>query len=314
MAMTRAVATVFGGSGFLGRYVVKRLAALGYVVRVAVRDPESASFLKPMGQVAQVVPLYAPVENEADAMRAVADASIVVNLVGILAERRRGDFRRVHAEGAGRVARLATAAGARHLIHVSAIGADPNGQSLYARSKGEGEQAVRDAFPGAVILRPSIVFGPEDRFFNRFARLATISPVLPIVGGRTKFQPVYVSDVAQAVIAACAEGAGGKVFELGGPEIRSFAELMRFMLSVIGRHRLIWDMPFPIARLSSFFLQHLPGKMLTADQLALLRCDNIVAKGALDLSSLNITPTPMDLVVPHYLSARPGGRRWAIIR
>ena len=201
---TRSVATVFGGSGFIGRYVVKRLAHKGFVVRVAVRDPEAALFLKTSGAVGQIVPLFASVENEATVHRAVDGAGLVVNLVGILAEGRKGDFQRVHAEGAGRVARLAAAAGVERLVHVSAIGADPGSPSAYGTSKAAGEQAVHAAFPDATILRPSIVFGPEDQFFNRFAALARLSPVMPVISGATRLQPVYVGDVADATMAALA--------------------------------------------------------------------------------------------------------------
>lgn len=311
MAMTRKVATVFGGSGFIGRYVVKRLAAQGFVVRVAVRDPESALFLKTTGAVGQIVPLYAPVEHEAQVTRAVEGAEIVVNLTGILNERRKGDFYRVHTEGAKRVAQSAAHSGVLQLVHVSAIGADAESLSDYARSKGQGEQAVRGAFAKAVILRPSILFGAEDQFFNRFAAMAMISPVVPIVGGGTKFQPVYVGDVADAVLAAISgENAAGKVFELGGPWVKTFRELIEYMLKTIERHRRIIDLPEPLARFNALFLEHLPGKLLTLDQIKLLRRDNIVAPGALDLASLGITAAPLDIIVPSYLSRfRAGGQR-----
>ncbi len=310
MAMTRKVATVFGGSGFIGRYVVKRLAALGYVVRVAVRDPESAIFLKPMGAVGQVVPLYAPVQSEAPVARAIEDAQLVVNLAGILAEHRKGEFFAVHKAGAERIARLSAAAGVARLVHISAIGADPNGASDYARSKGQGEQAVLAAFRKVAILRPSILFGAEDQFFNRFASLAMLSPVVPIVGGKTKFQPVYVGDVADAILAAASGKGEGQVLELGGPEVKTFLELIEYVLKVTDRHRAIWDLPLALARFSAAFLEHLPGKLLTLDQIKLLQRDNIVAEDALDLASLGIRPTPFDMIVPRYLTRfRAGGRR-----
>lgn len=313
--MTRKVATVFGGSGFLGRYVVQRLAAQGYVVRVAVRDTEAALFLKPMGAVGQVVPLYAPVEQEPAIQRAVEDAEIVVNLVGILAEQRRAQFYHVHKDGAERIARLSAAAGVRHLVHVSALAADVNAESHYARSKGQGELAVRENFPNAVILRPSILFGAEDRFFNRFANLAMLSMVIPIVGGSTKLQPVYVGDAAAAVLAAATGQAAGQIVELGGPDVKTFRELIEYTLKVVQRHRLIWDMPLAIARLNAAILQHLPGKLLTPDQVKLLQRDNIVAGDALDLASLGITPTPLDMVVPDYLARfRAGGQRQPVFR
>jgi uncharacterized protein YbjT (DUF2867 family) len=309
---TRSVATVFGGSGFIGRYVVKRLAAAGHVVRVAVRDPEAALFLKPMGAVGQVVPLAASVAGAAAVARAVEGADIVVNLVGILAEHRRGDFARVQAEGAKIVAAAAAAASVTRLVHVSAIGADPASPSLYASSKGQGEQAVRAAFPEATILRPSIVFGPEDQFFNRFAALAALSPVMPVIAGATRLQPVYVGDVADAVIAALARPeAAGRIFELGGPTISTFRELLAWILAQTGRHRPLVNVPMGLARVQAAILEKLPGKLLTRDQLLLLARDNVVAPGAAGLAELGIGATPVDLVVPQYLARfRPGGGQW----
>jgi uncharacterized protein YbjT (DUF2867 family) len=308
---TRSVATVFGGSGFIGRYVVKRLAAQGRVVRVAVRYPEAALFLKPMGAVGQIVPLYAPVQHEAAVQRAVEDADLVVNLVGILAERRAGDFQRIHAEGAGRVARLAAAAGVARLVQVSAIGADPASRSKYASSKAAGEQAVRAAFPAATILRPSVVFGPEDGLFNRFATMIQRLPVMPVVAGTTRFQPVYVGDVADAVIAGLQrEAAAGATYELGGPRVLSMRELLAYILAETGRHRRLMTVPMWLARLQAAVLEHLPGKLLTRDQLLMLQRDNVVTAGAPGLAELGIVPTPIDLVVPAYLRRfRPGGGR-----
>jgi NADH dehydrogenase len=302
--MTQPIATVFGATGFIGRYVVRRLAARGDTVRVAVRDIEATMFLRPMGGVGQIVPLYAPVGNEADVARAVEGATTVVNLVGILAERRAGDFKRVHEEGAGRIARLATAA--ERFVHVSAIGADPASPSLYARSKAAGEAAVLAARPGAVILRPSIVFGPEDAFFNRFAAMAMMMPVLPIAGGRTKFQPVYVGDVADAVMQA-----PPGIWELGGPDVKSFEALMRWMLSVIRRRRPILDLPMGLARLQATLLERLPGKLLTRDQLLLLGRDNVVDPAR----AWGGCVTPMDMVVPGYLARfRKGGGKKVLER
>lgn len=310
MSAARKVAAVFGGAGFLGRYAVKRLAAKGYIVRAAVRDAEAAMFLRPMGDVGQIVPLYAPLHEEALVARAIDGADVVINLTGILAERRKGDFMRTHAEGAGRIARLAGSTNARHLVHVSAIGADAHSPSLYGRSKAAGEEAVRAAFPRAVILRPSIIFGPEDHFFNRFAAMATISPIIPITGGGAKFQPVYVADVADAVLAALSGDIGGNTFELGGPDIKTFKQLIEYMLKIIDRKRIVLDLPRGLANLQAQFLQRLPGKLLTTDQIKLLQHDNVVSEGALDLLSLAIIPTPMDLVLPLYLARyRPGGRR-----
>jgi uncharacterized protein YbjT (DUF2867 family) len=235
---------------------------------------------------------------------------VVVNLTGILAEARRGDFFKIHAEGAARIARVSASSGVLHLVHVSAIGSDPTSESLYAQSKAKGEAAVREVFSKAVILRPSVVFGPEDAFFNRFAAMAQISPVIPIVSGASKFQPVYVGDVADAVLAGVERpDAAGRLFELGGPDVMSFRALLAYMLKVIGRERKILDLPLGLARMQAAVLERLPGKLLTTDQIKLLQCDNVVARGALDLASLGIVATPMDLVVPDYLVRfRPGGK------
>jgi len=309
---TRRVATVFGGSGFIGRYVVKRLAHQGYVVRVAVRDPEAALFLKPMGAVGQVVPLYASVMNEPTVHRAIEGAEIVVNLVGALTESRKASFQAIHTEGAERIARIAAAAGVRRLIQVSAIGADPNSRSRYAATKGKAELAVLAAFPGATILRPSLVFGLEDKFFNRFAEIARLAPFMPVISGDTKMQPVFVSDVADAVMAALGSDATrSKIFELGGPRVWTFREILGFILKQTRREKKLVDIPMWIARMQACILQYVPGKPLTPDQLLLLSSDNVVSPGALGLSDLGITPTPVELVVPGYLSRYQvgGGRR-----
>lgn len=307
---SRKIATVFGASGFIGRYVVKRLADQGYMVRAAMRDTEAGAFLRPLGGVGQIVPLYAPLDNEAAVRRSVESADVVINLVGILAERRRGDFERVQHAGAGMIARLAAAGGVARLIQISAIGADPTSASQYARSKGAGEIAVRAAFPTATILRPSIVFGPEDQFFNRFGAMAAISPALPVIEGETRFQPVYVGDVAQAVMAALAQpDTMGQTYELGGPDIETFRALMAYILHETSRHRALIALPRWLAGLQASVLEHLPGKLLTRDQLLLLRRDNVVSPGALTLASLGITPTPIRLIVPDYLRRyRVGGK------
>ncbi len=305
---TRHVATVFGGSGFIGRYVVKRLAAAGYVVRVAVSYPEGALFLKPMGAVGQIVPLYASLAEPATIVRAVAGAHLVVNLVGILAERRRGDFRRLQAEGAGLVAQHAAAAGVARLTHVSAIGADPASPSGYASSKGLGEQAVRAAFPTAAILRPSLVFGAEDQLFNRFAGMAAISPVMPVIAGATRFQPVFVGDVADAVMATLTGPAPAAIHELGGPDIMSMREILAYILAETQRRRRLVEIPPGLARLQAALLERLPGKLLTRDQLLLLQKDNVASAALPGLAALGIAPTPVALIVPGYLARyRPGG-------
>lgn len=307
---TRSVATVIGGSGFIGRYVVKRLAAAGHVVRVAVRDPERAGFLKPMGQVGQVVPLYANITADGTLARAIEGAELVVNLVGILAERASGDFGRVQAEGAGRVARLAASSGVRQLVHLSAIGADADSPAQYARSKAAGEALVRTHFPQAVILRPSLVFGPEDKFFNRFASLAMISPVMPVIAGASRFQPVYVGDVADAVMAAFARPeAAGMLFELGGPRVMTFREILGWILAQIGRHRPLVPIPAAVSRL----IAAIPFSGLTADQLLMLQRDNVADPLLPGLAELGIMATPFDLIVPGYLARFQKGGRAATI-
>lgn len=305
----RRVAAVFGGSGFIGRYVVKRLASEGYVVRVAVRDPERARFLMTAGRVAQIVPLFASLTQEATVERAVEGADVVVNLVGVLAERRAGDFQRLQADGAGRIARAASAAGAKRLVQVSAIGADPASPSLYARSKAEGEAQVQAGFPGATVLRPSVVFGAEDKFFNRFGALAQVLPVMPVIAGATRFQPVYVGDVADAAMASLdREDAPGRTYELGGPRVWTFRELLAWIVQETHRKRPLVEVPMGLARLQARIGEYLPGKPLTRDQLLLLSRDNVVSPGAAGLDALDIVPTPVELVVPAYLDRyRPGG-------
>jgi NADH dehydrogenase len=260
-----------------------------------------------MGKVGQVVPLYANITADGTLARAIEGADIVVNLVGILAERRAGDFGRVQAEGAGRVARLAAAAGVKHLVQVSAIGADANGAAQYARTKAAGEALVREHFPSAVILRPSLVFGPEDQFFNRFANLAVSSPVMPVLAGASRFQPVYVGDVADAVMAAITRpDAAGRVFELGGPRVMSFREILGWILVQIGRPRPLVAMPDAVAGL----LARIPFSGLTTDQLLMLKRDNVASPDLPGLAALGVTPTPIELVVPGYLARfrRGGGR------
>ena len=308
---TRRVATVFGGSGFIGRYVVKRLAQQGYVVRVAVRDPEGALFLKPMGAVGQVVPLYASVMNEPTVHRAIVDADVVINLVGALTESPKATFQAVHADAAERIARIAAANGVGRLVHISAIGADPSSPSRYAATKGHAEHALLGAFPNGTILRPSLVFGQEDKFFNRFAELGRLLPFMPVIAGETKMQPVYVCDVADAVMAALASHeTQGKIYELGGPRVWTFREILAFILKQTRRTRKLIDIPMGVARFQANILQHVPGKPLTPDQLLMLAKDNVVAPGAAGLIDLGITPTPVELIVPAYLSRyQPGGGR-----
>ena len=307
--MAARVVTVFGGSGFIGRYVVKRLAQQGWVIRVAVRRPSRAQFLKPLGDVGQITPLRAPVQDEAAVRDAVAGADAVINLVGLLYEKGRQNFEAVHFEGARRIAQAAAAAGVEHLVQVSAIGSHPNAEADYARSKAAAEAAVRLAFPAAVVLRPSIVFGPEDGFFNLFAAMARLSPVLPLVGGgRTRFQPVYVGDVAEAVVKALTDPAcAGKSYELGGPRVYSFKELLELMLAEIRRRRLLVPLPFWVASLEATFLELMPVPLLTRDQVKLLKHDNVVGRDTLTLENLGIAPTAVELIIPTYLERyRPG--------
>ncbi len=307
----RRIATVFGGAGFIGRQVVMRLARADYVVRIVTRHADSVRVLATQGRVGQIVPVNADPNDDAAVARAVTGASVVVNLLGILFERRPGDFQRIQAEAPGRIAQAATRAGVAHMIHVSAIGADAGSDSLYARSKAAGEDAVRQGFPAAVILRPSIVFGPEDAFFNRFAGLARLLPFMPVIHGATRFQPVYVGDVADAVIAAVDQpGAAGRVFELGGPRVASFRDLLAFILTTTRRRNRMIELPMALVRFQAAVGDRLPNPPLTSDQLKLLARDNVVADGAAGLADLGIAATPMEAIVPGYLARfRPGGGR-----
>jgi NADH dehydrogenase len=308
--MARGLVTVFGGSGFIGRYVVQRLARAGWQVRVAVRRPNEALFLKTSGDVGQVTPVAANIRDDRSVAAAVAGADAVINLVGILYQSGKQGFDAVQAQGAARLAAAAKAAGATRFVQISAIGADAGSDALYARSKAAGEQAVKLAFPGATILRPSIVFGAEDDFFNRFARLALMSPALPLIGGgHTKFQPVFVGDVAAAVEKALADpGAQGKTYELAGPRVYTFRALMELLLKEIGRCRLLLPLPFALASINAAFLQLLPIPPLTVDQVRLLKRDNLATANMPGLRDLGITPTTLESVLPSYLDQyRPLG-------
>jgi uncharacterized protein YbjT (DUF2867 family) len=299
-----------GGSGFIGRYVVKRLAERGAVVSVVSRHATEARFLRPMGDVGQIALIDAGLADETPLARGFEGASAVVSSVGILYERGRQRFQLLHVDGPARLARLAAAAGAKQFVHVSALSAKAQAASAYARSKAEGEAAVKAAFPAATILRPSLVFGPEDDFFNRFAGMARVSPALPLVGGGgTRFQPVYVGDVADAVASVLEQPeAAGMTYELGGPAVLSFRELMALMLRETGRHRLLVPMPWGLASLAAFFMQFAPKPLLTPDQVKLLRTDTVVSPGAPGLRDLGITPTALELELPTYLKRfRRGG-------
>jgi NADH dehydrogenase len=298
--------TVFGGSGFVGRHVVRALARRDFRVRVAVRRPDLAGHLQPLGRVGQIQAVQANLRYPQSVAAAVRDASVVINLVGVLFERGAQSFAAVQAEGAETVARAAAAAGAR-LIHGSALGADPDSPSLYARTKAQGEASALAIVPEAVVMRPSIVFGPEDDFFNRFAALARMLPALPLIGGgETRFQPVFVGDLAEAIARAVEEQARpGTIYELGGPEVKTFKELMEFVLATIRRRRLLVPIPFGLATLKASFLQFLPNPPLTPDQVALLRQDNIVSEAAgrdgRTLAGLGVEATGMEAIVPSYL-------------
>jgi len=299
----RGIATVFGGTGFIGRHVVKRLVDAGCIVRVAVRDTEKALALKPLGTIGQVVALHARLSDAAAVARAVDGASMVVSLVGILAESRAGDFDRVHHLGAAAVAQACAAAGVSHLVHVSAIGADAASPSLYARSKAAGEAAVLAAFPAAVILRPSVVFGPEDAFFNRFAKLAQLLPVMPVFGAETRFQPVHVGDVADAVLAGLTRAdVQGRTFELGGPKVWTMRALLGWIMAETGYRRPMLNVPAWLAALQASVFERLPGKLLTRDQLILLQRDNVVSADAAGFAALGIAPLAVEQVVPGYLA------------
>ncbi|MGD0142171.1 MAG: complex I NDUFA9 subunit family protein [Rhizomicrobium sp.] len=298
-----SLVTVFGGSGFIGRHTVRALAKAGYRIRVAVRHPNLGNFLLPMGSVGQIQIVKTNIDDPDQIAAAVRGADAVVNLVGILFQSGHQRFEALHAEAAGAIAQAAKAAGAQALVHVSSIGADEESESAYARTKADGEARVRAAFPDATILRPSIVFGPEDNFFNRFAALARLAPALPLIGGgTTRFQPVYVSDVAAAILKCVQDPAThGQIYELGGPGIYSFKELMEFILRETGRKRLLVPIPVAIAMLQATFLQLLPNPLLTRDQVKLLKYDNVVSGGARGFAALGIQPDSLEAVVPAYL-------------
>ncbi len=321
-----SLVTVFGGSGFIGRHLVRRLAARGDIVRAAVRDSEAAKFLKPMGDPGQIVPFQADITRPEQAATACEGADAVVNLVGILSEWGRRTFQRVHAEGAGNVARAAKDSGAGRLVQISAIGAEKVSDSEYARTKAAGEDVAIDAFPEATIVRPNVVFGPEDGFFNLFAGLARVSPALPVFGcpvlpkvtlfgaggpvavdiygdGGTKFQPVYAGDVADAILAILDNpDTRSRTYELGGPRIYSFKEIMELVLAETGRRRLLLPIPFAVAGIEAWFLEKWPEPLLTRDQVKLLKRDNVVAPGALTLKDLGLEPTAAETILPTYLA------------
>lgn len=313
--------TIYGGSGFVGRYIARRMAKEGWRVRVAVRRPNDAIFVKPYGVVGQVEPIACNIRDDASVRAAMKGADAVVNCVGILNHSGKNTFDAVQAEGAARIARIAAEEGVATLVHLSAIGADENSPSEYQQTKAAGEKAILAAFPKAVILRPSVIFGNEDGFFNRFAAMARLGPILPVVGANTRFQPVYVDDVAQAAVLGITGQAAPGIYELGGPDVETFRDLMRQMLAVIRRRRLIINIPFFAATLmggafdllQAVTLGLIQNGMVTRDQVRNLRADNVVTPGAKGFADLGITPTAMEAVLPEYLwRYRPSGQYAAI--
>jgi len=312
--------TIYGGSGFVGRYIARRLAKEGWRVRVAVRRPNEAMYVKPYGTPGQVEPVLCNIRDDASVRAVMQGADAVVNCVGILAEAGKNRFDAVQAEGPERVARIAAEMGVTRMVQISAIGADASSKSDYARTKALGEEAVLKHMPDAVILRPSVVFGAEDQFFNRFARMAQFGPILPVVGADTRFQPVYVDDVAGAAVLALQGKAAPGIYELGGPDVSTFRDLMQQMLDVIQRRRMILNIPFPVARVMGFGFDMLnkitlglvPAQ-ITRDQVRNLARDNVVAHGAKGFADLGITPTSLESVLPDYLwPYRPSGQYAAI--
>jgi len=312
--------TIYGGSGFVGRYIARRLAKRGWRIRVAVRRPNEAIHVKPYGVVGQVEPVLCNIRNDDSVRSVMQGADVVINCVGTFDRRGKNNFDAVQHEGAARIARIAAEEGVDRMVHISAIGADVDAASLYGQTKGKGEAAVQQHMPNAVILRPSVIFGPEDGFFNRFASMTRLGPILPVVGAETRFQTVYVDDVAQAAeLAAEGEAAPG-IYELGGPNVNTFRELMQTMLKVVRRRRLIMNIPFGIANMMAAVMdavQFVSGGLvpaqITRDQVQSLRVDNVVSEGAKGFADLGITPTAVEAILPDYLwRFRPAGQYEAI--
>ncbi len=312
--------TIFGGSGFVGRYVARRLAKEGWRVRVAVRNTNEAMFVRPYGVVGQVEPVFCNIRDDASVAAVTEGADALVNCVGVLDERGKNTFAAVQAEGAERIARIAASLGVGRMVHVSAIGADAAAASQYAKTKATGEDEVKAHMPDAVILRPSIVFGPEDQFFNRFASMSRFGPILPVVGANTRFQPVYVDDVAAAAVKGVLGQAAPGIYELGGPDVHSFRELMQMMLQIVHRRRLILNIPFWAARVMAFgfgivrvLSLGIIKPPITKDQVLNLAVDNVVADDARGFDALGIKPTAMEAILPDYLwRFRPSGQFDAI--
>ena len=312
--------TIYGGSGFVGRYIARRLAKEGWRIRVAVRRPNEAMHVKPYGAVGQVEPILCNIRNDESVRAAMQGTDAVVNCVGTFERKGRNNFDAVQHEGAERIARIAAEEGVTRLVHMSAIGANEDSDSVYCRTKALGEQAIEAHFPNAVILRPSVIFGTEDGFFNRFAAMTKFGPVLPVVGGATAFQPIFVDDVAQAAVMGVTGQASAGIYELGGPDVDTFRGLMEKMLKVIRRRRLIVDLPFWIAGIMGSVMEvartvslGLVPALITRDQVRSLRNDNVVSEGAKSLQDLGIEPVAMDAVLSEYLwRFRPAGQYEAI--
>lgn len=319
--MTKLV-TIYGGAGFVGRYIARRMAKEGWRVRVAVRRPNESLHVKPYGAVGQVEPILCNIRYDASVRAAMQGADAVVNCVGVLTEKGKNSFAAVQSEGAARIARIAAEEGVGNLVHLSAIGADLEAASEYAKTKAQGEQAVLASFPDAVILRPSVIFGVEDDFFNRFAEMTKFGPVLPLVGGASKFQPVYVDDVAQAAVKAVLGDVPAGIYELGGPETETLKDLMHKMLGLIQRRRLVVDLPFfagdmmamgfGVAQALTLGVFH--NKILTRDQVKNLANDCVVSPDAKGFADLGITPTTMDVILPEYLWVYRDSGQYADIR
>ncbi len=321
--MNRQVVTIFGGSGFIGRHLVRRLAKRGAEVRIAVRGIEAAHYLKPLGDVGQIVPWQTDICKPAEVATAVSGADAVINLVGILYERGGRTFQRLHVDAAAGIAAAARDAGVGRVLHMSALGADSASPSAYGRSKADGEAAVKEAFPGATIFRPSVVFGPEDNFFNMFAGMMRFLPMLPVIGapmlpkisigggktgidffgdGGCRFQPVYVGDVAEAMMRALDKTKSvGQTFELGGPRVYSFKQIMELLLAVTERKRMLFPMPLALAEFEALFLQLLPKPLLTPDQVKMMAVDNVLSGTAPGLAELDIAASAAEAVLPSYL-------------
>jgi NADH dehydrogenase len=312
--------TIYGGSGFVGRYIARRLAAKGWRVRVAVRRPNEAMHVKPYGVPGQVEPVFCNIRDDASVRAVMQGADAVVNCVGTFDRKGRNNFQAVQAEGATRIARIAAEEGVARMVHLSAIGADAGAKSIYAQSKAAGEAGILEHMPQAVILRPSVIFGAEDQFFNRFAAMTRFGPILPVVGGGTRFQPVHVDDVAQAAVMGVTGAAAPGIYELGGPEVATFRDLMQLMLRVIRRRRLIVNIPFGVAALMAGAMElvqtvtlGLVPPQITRDQVRSLRVDNVVQAGAKGLADLGIVPVAPEAVLPDYLwRFRPTGQFEAI--